>query len=97
MGDKIPFAPRAKLDDGLLDLILVKHGTRCGFVSSIEAAKVNQHLELDNFIYIQASEYTLTPTIADQRGEKTLNIDGELAGMTPVTVKTLQQAMQIIC
>jgi diacylglycerol kinase family enzyme len=97
MGDKIPFAPRAKLDDGLLDLVLVKHGTRCGFVSSIEAAKVNQHLEQDNFIYIQASEYTLTPSSADQQGEKTLNIDGELAGMTPVNVKVKKQAMQVIC
>ena len=96
MGDRVPFCPKAKLDDGLIDLVLVKHGDRLTFVSSIESAKKNEHLGKDNFVYVQTSGYTLTPTTVEQSGKGTLNIDGELIGSTPFQVRCLKRHVSFI-
>ena len=97
MGDKVPFAPKAKLDDGLMDLVLISHGSRITFINTIDAAKNNRHLEADNVTYIQCKEFTMTPTTNEQRGKDTLNIDGDLYGSLPVRVKCLHQVLKVIC
>eukprot|EP00499_Haloplacidia_sp_CaronLabIsolate_P009686 CAMPEP_0196779966 /NCGR_PEP_ID=MMETSP1104-20130614/6685_1 /TAXON_ID=33652 /ORGANISM="Cafeteria sp., Strain Caron Lab Isolate" /LENGTH=60 /DNA_ID=CAMNT_0042150153 /DNA_START=19 /DNA_END=197 /DNA_ORIENTATION=- len=44
MGDKMPFCPRAKADDGLLDLVLVPPMGRCNLVKTMEHAKRGAHI-----------------------------------------------------
>ena len=97
MGDKVPFASKAKLDDGLMDLVLISHGSRITFVNTIDAAKNNKHLLADNVTYIQCKEFTMTPTTKEQSGKDTLNIDGDLYGSLPVRVRCLQQVLNVIC
>ena len=97
MGDKVPFAPNAKLDDGLMDLVLISYGSRITFINTIDAAKKNKHLEADNVTYIQCKEFTMTPTTKEQQGKDTLNIDGDLYGSLPVRVRCLKQVLNVIC
>ena len=97
MGEKVPFAPKAKLDDGLIDLVLISFGTRIAFVNTIDAAKKNKHLEGNNVTYIQCKEFTMTPTTKEQCGKESLNIDGDLYGSLPVRVKCLKQVLNVIC
>jgi diacylglycerol kinase family enzyme len=103
MGDKTPLCPKAKLDDGLLDLILAKHGGVLEFTQAMDLAKEGMHLEMDSgrISYLQCSEYTLYPDSSMDSGvapvgEGSVNIDGELAGASPMRVRCLKQMLRVI-
>ena len=94
MGDKMPFCPRAKLDDGLLDLVMVRHTSRCGLVGIMENAKAGGHTEGPHVEYHQVASYTLNPTKADC-GALSVNVDGELVGFSPCRVTCVAEAVEI--
>ena len=97
MGGRIPFCPRAVLDDGLMDLVVIKHIPRLRFVQTAETGKAAKIETLvDDVDYIQCSEYTLTPATSCQ-GANTVNIDGELKGISPMKVKVLPRAIYVSC
>ena len=99
MGDKLPGAPLAVLDDGLLDLIAIRHMSRLNFVlvgEDIKGGTIHKVPE-KGVDYIQTSEFTLTPTRKEQAGENTVNVDGNLVGISPLKVRCLNKAMLISC
>ena len=85
------------LDDGLMDLVAIKHIPRVRFVQTAETGKAGKIETLvDDVDYIQCSEYTLTP-VKDCEGANTVNIDGELKGISPMRVKVLPRAIYFSC
>ncbi|PRP86114.1 hypothetical protein PROFUN_03101 [Planoprotostelium fungivorum] len=100
-------APDAKLNDGLIDVILIRSA------NTIDLAKVfakfydGTHKDLDFVDYIQCKEFSIVPFNRDQSlideskedpkvAEEVLDIDGELKGITPFHLKVLQQALYVI-
>tara|TARA_B100001123_G_C15095491_1_gene941380 strand:- start:91 stop:981 length:891 start_codon:yes stop_codon:yes gene_type:complete len=91
VGKGMKMAPKAKLDDGLMDLVVVRSG-----VSRIRLLKVlpllfkGTHINEPEVEYYQTSEFSLIP----QRDE-ILNIDGEMMGSTPINVKMISNAIEM--
>ena len=84
-------APNAKLDDGLLDVVVVRHGaSRLKLLSLLNRIYEGTHIENPLVEYYTASQFSLVP---DQ--DDILNIDGELSGSTPIEVKMRQGAFEM--
>ncbi len=83
-------APRAILDDGLLDVIVVRQGARrLQILSLLSRIYEGSHVNDDLVEYYTVSRMALSP---DHAG--ILNIDGELSGSTPVEINMRQRALE---
>ena len=84
-------APKAKLDDGLIDLIVVRANiTRARLLKTLPKLFDGTHIEEPEVSYYQTSQFSLHP-----KQNVTLNIDGEIMGSTPIKVKMISNAMEI--
>ncbi len=91
VGKGMKMAPKAKLDDGLIDLIVVESDiTRRRLLSVLPKLFDGSHIEEPEVKYYQASAFSL---ITDT--EDILNIDGEMIGNTPIDVKMLKNAVEL--
>lgn len=76
MGKRVPFAPSAVMNDGLIDLVLVKSGNGLDILHANALARGAAHEALPFVDVIRCKRYTLTP----HRRSAGINLDGELAG-----------------
>ena len=84
-------APKAKLDDGLVDLIVVRGNiSRRRLLSVLPKLFDGTHINEPEVEYYQAVSFSLFSETSDL-----LNIDGEMIGTTPITVKIIQNAIEI--
>ena len=91
VGKGMKMAPRAKLDDGLIDLIVVRSGvSRTRLLQVLPKLFDGSHINEPEVEYFQASEFSLTPEI-----DEILNVDGEIMGSTPIKVSMLSNAIDI--
>ncbi len=91
IGKGMRMAPYASLDDGLIDLIVVRANiTRRRLLSVLPKLFDGTHVNEPEVEYYQVSNFALKPETSD-----TLNIDGELVGNTPITVNMIQKAVEI--
>ena len=91
IGKGMRMAPKAKLDDGLIDLIVVKAGaTRTRLLQVLPKLFDGTHIDEPEVSYYQTSEFLLIPET-----DEILNIDGEIMGSTPIKVKMIPRAMEI--
>ena len=91
IGKGMKMAPYAKLDDGLIDLIVVDSNiTRKRLFSVLPKLFDGTHVKEPEVTYHQASSFSILPQTDD-----ILNIDGEMAGTTPITVKMLNHSLEI--
>jgi diacylglycerol kinase (ATP) len=97
MGEKMPFCPKAKLDDGLVDLVLIRRASRMKLIRVIEAAKVGKHVENNLAEYYQCKTVEIVPD-ADEpfTGDQSINVDGELVSGVPVRVTAVPAAVRIV-
>ena len=92
IGKGMKMAPNAKLDDGKMDLIIIKNNFR-----KIELLKLfpklfsGKHIYNKKVNYLQAKSFSLTP-IKDE----VLNIDGEIIGQTPISIETIPEAIELL-
>ena len=90
-GNKMKIAPKAKIDDGLLDIITI-HGN----VSKIRLLRLlpkvykGTHINDKIINYYQASKIKLQSKSIDD-----LNIDGEKIGETPIDVSILSDKIKL--
>ena len=90
-GKGMKMAPKAKLDDGLIDIVVVRHGPgRIKLLSMLPKVYNGSHIKSSLLEYHQVSEFSLIP-----KKDEILNIDGEVLGSTPVHVKILPKAFSI--
>jgi len=91
VGKGMKMAPKAKLDDGLIDLIVIRSGaSRMRLLQVLPLLFKGSHIEEPEVEYIQTSKFSLIPDTND-----ILNIDGEIMGTTPINVEVLQHAINI--
>ena len=91
VGKGMKMAPKAKLDDGLIDLIIVKAGaTRTRLLQVLPKLFDGSHIDEPEVEYYQTSTFSLIP-----EKNEILNIDGEIMGSTPIKVKMISNAMEI--
>ena len=91
IGKGMKMAPYAELDDGLIDLLVVDANiTRQRLFSVLPKLFDGTHVNEPEVAYHQASSFSLFPETDD-----ILNIDGEMVGTTPITVRMLKHAIKI--
>ncbi len=90
-GKRMKMAPRATLDDGLIDLVVVKHGPGIFKMLSLFSKLYDGNYINDPAVeYYQVKGFELNPEIAGP-----LNIDGELFGITPAQVVMKPLAFEV--
>ena len=91
VGRGMKMAPKAKLDDGLIDLIVVRSNiTRSRLLKTLPKLFDGTHINEPEVSYYQTSQFSLLP-----KKNVTLNIDGEIMGSTPITVKMIPRTIEI--
>ena len=90
-GKGMKIAPKAKLNDGLIDLVLIKNASRIKLLKLMPKLFTGKHINDDIVEYIHISKMKLIPNKNNQ-----LNIDGEIKGETPFKLKVIPDAIEII-
>jgi diacylglycerol kinase (ATP) len=91
-------APSACIDDGILDLVLMRHGPKLAFVHALSKIKDGSHTSLAEVSLERDTDVTLTvdrpmPVAAD--GE-TLSFAAPLPAGTPLRIRVLPGALTVI-
>tara|TARA_B100001287_G_scaffold115745_1_gene97330 strand:- start:126 stop:1037 length:912 start_codon:yes stop_codon:yes gene_type:complete len=89
-GKGMKMAPYAKLDDGLIDLILFRNASRYNIFRIFLKIYSGDHIFCDGVEYKQASEFSINTE------DDPLNIDGEIMGRTPVKVRIMRNKIKVI-
>ena len=90
-GKGMKIAPKANLNDGLIDLVLIKNASRLKLLKLMPKLFTGEHIN-DNIVkYICVSKLELEPKKGSQ-----LNIDGEIKGEAPFKLKLLPNQIEII-
>ena len=91
IGKGMKMAPSAKLDDGLIDLVVVRGNiNRQRLFSVLPKLFDGSHIEEPEVAYYQVPSFSLSSETKDN-----LNIDGEMVGTTPIDVEILKQVIEI--
>jgi len=91
VGKGMKMAPDAKLDDGLIDLIVVRAGvSRTRLLQVLPKLFNGTHINEPEVSYFQTTKFSLIP-----EKDEILNIDGEIMGSTPIKVKMIPKAIEI--
>lgn len=87
----LPVAPQARLDDGLLDLIVVPETSLPRLAQLTPLVLAGMHLESELVAWHRAAKIELSSTPG-----MWFNCDGELVGNEPATFQVLPRALQVI-
>lgn len=90
-GSLLPLAPGASLDDGLMDIGILKKMTRRGILKAFGMLKSEGrhvfHPRVDYHRFTTLSIETPTPAA--------INVDGENIGSTPLNMEVIPQAIEV--
>ena len=89
-GSAMKMAPKAKLDDGLIDIIIVRNATRKQMLNLFPKIFTGDHIDADILEYRQVDGYSIIPDKHDP-----LNLDGETIGSTPIKLKVLREELEV--
>jgi len=97
MGKKVAFAPEARMDDGLIDLVLVKRSGGLDILHANALARGATHVNLPFVEVLRCRSYKLTPRATSSSGAAAaINLDGELEEMTrPFRVSCLPRSLEV--
>jgi diacylglycerol kinase family enzyme len=90
-GNAMKMAPLAQIDDGLIDLLIVRKAGRMKLLSLFTKIFKGGHVGDPVVGYHQAKEFSLVPL-----ENHALNIDGEIIGNTPIYVKMLPSEIEVL-
>lgn len=89
-GSSMRMGPKAKLDDGLIDLSIVRNATRKEMLNLFPKIFTGDHIHSDILEYVQVDSYSIIPDEHDP-----LNCDGETIGSTPINVSILKEELEV--
>lgn len=91
VGKGMKMAPKARLDDGLIDLIVIRSGvSRTRLLQVLPKLFDGSHINEPELEYYQTSQFSLIPET-----DEILNIDGEIMGSTPIKVEMISNAFDM--
>ena len=90
-GKGMKMAPLARLDDGLIDLIIVRKVSRFKLLKLFPKVFAGNHISDPGVDYRQVKKFSILP-----EKDRQLNIDGEVLGSTPVEVEVLPQEVELM-
>ena len=83
-------APKASLNDGKFDLLILKKSNLGDFIRVFNSAVSGEHIHDKAIVYAQASIIKIEP-----KEEVQLNLDGEFGGMLPSQIINLKHHFQV--
>ena len=89
-GSAMKMGPKAKLDDGLIDISILRNATRKQLLNLFPKIFTGEHIHSDLVEYRQVDSYSIIPDKHDP-----LNIDGETIGSTPIKLKVIRESLEI--
>ncbi len=90
-GNGMKVAPKAKIDDGFIDLIIVKKSSRFKYLTLFPKIFDGTHIK-DNIVqYVKVERFSIIP----EKNSK-LTIDGEVYGSTPISVEIVPRAIGVM-
>lgn len=89
-GKAMKMAPKAKLDDGLIDLVVVRKAGQLELLKVFPKIFSGTHISHPFVEYRQVKSFSIIPDEVD-----TLTIDGEPKGHTPVHVKMIEKGFEV--
>jgi len=90
-GHAMKMAPLAQIDDGLIDLLIVRKAGRLKLLSLFTKIFKGGHVGDPAVEYHQAREFSIVPM-----EDHDLNIDGETVGSTPIQVTMLPGEIEVL-
>lgn len=90
-GKAMKIAPLARFDDGLIDLLIVRKAGRLKLLYLFTKLFKGRHVGDPAVVYYQTKQFSIEPLENHK-----LNIDGEIIGCTPVHVKIMPSALQVL-
>jgi diacylglycerol kinase (ATP) len=87
----IEVAPRARLDDGLLDVVIIQSGTIVNLADLSIRYVFADYIESDQVVYRQARQITL-----NSKPQINFSIDGDLVERQPISFTCLPAALNVI-
>ena len=91
VGKDMKMAPNAEIDDGKIDLIIVKEASSFTLFSVFPKLFDGSHVDHDACEYVHCKSFSILP---QETGK--LNIDGEIIGSSPVVVEMLKNGVELI-
>ena len=91
VGKGMKMAPEAIIDDGLIDLIVVKNNSRSTLLSVFPKLFDGGHVMHPACEYVKCKTFSIKP---DQN--EPLNIDGEIMGFAPVKVELIENGVDLL-
>jgi diacylglycerol kinase (ATP) len=85
--------PQAKVDDGLLDVLIVSKLEFGGFLPLLGQLMIGNHLSNENITYFQTDRLMLSAA-SDQ--DIRLDVDGEEGGVLPVEIRCIPGALTLL-
>lgn len=91
VGKDMKMAPKAKIDDGEIDLIIVKKTSSFTLFSVFPKLFDGSHIDHNACEYVHCKSFSIQP-----EDHSSLNIDGEIIGSTPVSVNVVKNGVELI-
>jgi len=89
-GGGMELAPQAKIDDGKLDLLLVKGMRKLAILVNFARIYKGTHLSHPKIVTVQVQNAKIS-------GDLLLETDGEIPGTAPVQFKVVPNAIKVLC
>ena len=89
-GSGMRLAPRAKVDDGKLDVVVLRSATRRQMLRLFTKVFDGSHVDMPCIEYYQVRSLSI---LTDDR--RPLDLDGEIKGAPPLTIQTLPGAVRM--
>lgn len=89
-GGGLPVAPDAKLDDGLLDLVVIRDCSPVEIAQLIKQYTLNNYFENEHIIYKRVSSVSI-----DATPQMPISTDGDVRGGAPATFTVLKSALAV--
>ena len=89
-GGGTPVAPRASIEDGLLDVVVIRSGDGLDVARLAARALAGNYLDDDHVVFNRVSQLTVTA-----RPGMWFNVDGELRTKDPVTFEVVPSALRV--
>lgn len=93
-GGKLPLFKRARLDDGLLDIVVFKRLSHFDLLRYFRGVVFAEHDTFTDVEYLQTAGARISPALAEAR--LPYELDGELAGEGPVELRMQAGALRVL-